>query len=51
MGGGCCVLCPDVIDWQNYGTVLDVLEFGLGLVCTIKLTLYIMRGNGAPLAM
>ena len=44
----CCALCPGVVDWHNCGIVLGALEFGLGLVCTKTLTLYIIHGNGGP---
>ena len=27
----CCALCPGVIEWHNYGTVLGALESGLGI--------------------
>ena len=27
----CCALCPGVVDWHNYGTVLGALESGLGI--------------------
>ena len=43
-----CALCLGVIDWLNCGTVLGVLECGLGLFGTFTLTLYIIHGNGAP---
>ena len=31
-----CALCPGVIDWHNYGTVLVILECGLGLIWTLE---------------
>ena len=50
MHGGCCALCPGVVDWHNCGNVLGALEFGWGLVCTIYTHCCdIYRGNGAPL--
>ena len=32
---GCCALCPGVVDWHDCGTVLGLLECGLGLVWTL----------------
>ena len=43
-----CAFCMGVIDWLNCGTVLGVLECGLGLFGTFTVTLYITRGNGPP---
>ena len=44
----CCTLCLGVVDWHNGGTVLDVLEHGVGLFWIFTLTLYINHGNGGP---
>ena len=35
-GSVCCVLCPGVIDWHNYGTVMGVLECGTGLFWIVE---------------
>ena len=48
-GEWCCALCLGVIDWHNCGIILGAVESSWGLVCTITLTLCIIRGNGAPL--